>query len=191
MDMSVRLWIFSAFLVLATVFAPGRAEGFERIRPTVGIMQVAGNMGLVSAGFGWEYGKGNQWETTMLYGYIPKEEGKKRYATFTLKQTYIPWSRPVGENFTFEPLTCGMYINTILSRDFWMREPSKYPKGYYGFSTKMRFNIFVGESITYKNSSFFWEFGATDIYVVSKATNRYLKFWDIFGLSFGVKLKFR
>jgi hypothetical protein len=82
-------------------------------------------------------------------------------------------------------------INTILSRDFWMREPSKYPKGYYGFSTKMRFNIFVGESISYKNSSFFWEFGATDIYVVSKATNRYLKFWDIFGLSFGVKLKFR
>lgn len=185
----MKLWIFSAFLAVAALLVPGRAQGLEKLKPSVGIVQVAGNMGLVSVGLGWNYGNHSQWETAMLYGYIPKEEGKKRYATFTLKQTYIPWSRPVGRNVIFEPITCGMYVNTILSRDFWIREPSKYPTRYYGFSTKMRFNIFVGESISYKDGTFFWEFGAADIYVVSKATNRYLKFWDIFGLSFGVKLR--
>ncbi|MBE6223703.1 MAG: hypothetical protein E7122_00530 [Bacteroidales bacterium] len=198
--MSMRLWSFSVLVLIVSLLFPDTVHGQWKLKPSIGILQVAGNMGLVSAGFGWDYGRKNQWETTLLYGYIPKHEGKRGYATFTLKQTYIPWSNHLNDNVTFEPLTCGMYLNSILSRDFWVREPDKYPKGYYGFSTKIRFNIFIGESISFyptsaeeyviKGGSLFWEFGATDIYIISKATNRYLKFWDIFGLSFGLKLRF-
>ncbi len=188
--MSVRRYIFSFIVLVVALLLPYTGNSHDKIIPSKAVMQVAGNMGLFSVGLGWDYGRSNQWETALLYGYIPKEEGVRRYATFTVKQTYTPWSRTICKNATFEPLTCGLYVNTILSRDFWIREPSKYPNGYYGFSTKMRFNVFIGESVTYKNCSLFWELGATDIYVVSKATNRYLKFWDIFGLSFGAKFRF-
>lgn len=174
-------------------------RGTNRIIPTMNIAQVAGNMGLLSIGMGWDHGCRGQWETAAMFGYIPKEEGEKSYVTFTLKETFIPWSISLNEQVAFEPFTCGLYLNSILSRDFWVREPDKYPKGYYGFSTKIRFNLFIGESITFypkrgmdhivNSVSVFYEFGTTDIYFISRVTNRYLKFWDIYGLSFGVKVK--
>lgn len=176
-----------------------RYRGLNRIIPTHNILQFAGNMGLVSLGFGWDYGCRGQWETAVLLGYIPRNDGEKSYATFTLKETFIPWSISLGERVAFEPLSAGLYLNSILSRDFWVREPDKYPYGYYGFSTKMRLNLFVGEGITlytpsHKESAIrsvtlFYEFGATDLYVISSATNKYLGFWDLFGLSFGIKVK--
>ena len=175
--------------------------GTNRFLPTMGIVQFAGNMGLVSVGAGWDHGTRAQWETSLLAGLIPKEEGRKRYITITLKESYIPWSIQVNDRFSFEPLTCGLYLNSIISRDFWLLEPDHYPNSYYGFSTKIRANLFIGESLTFytaphsgnlvRYASLFYEFGTADMYIISKATNRYLKFWDIFGLSFGVKLKFR
>ena len=171
--------------------------GVNRIIPTMGIAQFAGNMGLVSVGAGWDHGTRAQWETSLLAGFIPKEEGRKRYITVTLKETYTPWSIQINDRFSFEPLTCGLYLNSIISRDFWVREPDHYPNSYYGFSTKIRANIFIGESFTFYTSrnsllryaSLFYEFGTADMYIISKATNKYLKFWDIFGVSFGVKVK--
>ncbi len=173
--------------------------GVNRIIPTMAIAQFAGNMGLVSAGIGWDHGSRGQWETSLLAGFIPREEGRKRYITVTLKETYTPWSIQINERISFEPLTCGLYLNSIISRDFWVKEPDHYPSSYYGFSTKIRANIFIGESFTFysapdsgnllRYASLFYEFGTADMYVISKATNRYLKFWDIFGLSFGVKVK--
>lgn len=173
--------------------------GTNRIIPTMGITQFAGNMGLVSLGAGWDHGLRGQWETSLLAGMIPKEEGRKRYITVTVKETYIPWSIQVNDRCSFEPFTCGLYLNSIISRDFWVREPDHYPNSYYGFSTKIRANIFIGESLTFytapyrarllRYASLFYEFGTADMYVISKATNKYLKFWDIFGVSFGVKVK--
>lgn len=174
-------------------------RGINRIIPTMNLAQVGGNMGLVSIGLGWDHGCRGQWETAAMFGFIPKEEGEKSYVTFTLKETFIPWSVSLGEYLAFEPLTCGIYFNSILSRDFLVREPDKYPKGYYGFSTKIRLNLCVGESITFypkrgedhilKSATIFYEFGTTDIYFISGVTNRHLKFWDLYGLSFGIKVK--
>lgn len=176
-----------------------RYRGINRIIPTMNVAQIAGNMGVVSIGLGWDHGCRGQWETAAMFGFIPKEDGEKSYVTFTLKESFIPWSVSLNDHVAFEPLTCGIYFNSILSRDFWVREPEKYPKGYYGFSTKIRLNIFIGEGITFypkregdhifKSATIFYEFGTTDIYFISRATNKYLKFWDIFGLSFGVKVK--
>lgn len=43
-------------------------KNWERIIPTHAKIQYAGNMGLLSFGTGWDYGKRNQWET----GYIAR-----------------------------------------------------------------------------------------------------------------------
>ena len=39
--------------------------------PTHNTYQFAGNMGLLSAGVGWEYGKRRQWELDLLFGVLP------------------------------------------------------------------------------------------------------------------------
>jgi len=98
-----------------------------------------------------------------------------------------------------EPLTCGLYVNTVLSGDFWVREPDRYPHGYYNFSTKIRSNIFAGQRFTYnfdmdkvhiaKAVTFFYEIGTSDLYIVSAFGNSYLKPKDYLHLSLGLKLQ--
>lgn len=110
---------------------------WEALIPTHTKIQFAGNMGLLSLGTGWDYGKRNQWETDIFLGVLPKYQSDCTKMTFTLKQNYIPWSLQIKESrFSAEPLTCGMYFNTVFGDKFWVSEPERYPKGYYGFRPK-------------------------------------------------------
>ena len=188
--------------------APGRYDRrvhryrrhWSALIPTHLKLQYAGNMGLLSLGTGWDYGHRNQWETDVLFGFLPKFQSDKAKATFTLKQNYIPWSLQVKESrFAVEPLTCGMYFNTVFGKEFWVNEPDRYPKGYYGFSSKVRIHIFLGQRLTYdiapdrrffaKAVTLFYEISTCDLYIVSAFTNKYLKPKDYLSLSFGLKLQ--
>ncbi len=172
---------------------------WEVLIPTHTKIQFAGNMGLLSFGTGWDYGKRNQWETDVFFGILPKYESKRTKVTFTLKQNYMPWSLDLGRQFSVEPLACGMYLNTVFGNEFWVNEPDRYPKGYYGFSSKVRIHAFLGQRITYdidprrrftaKAITFFYEISTCDLYVVSAFTNKYLKPRDYLSLSFGIKLQ--
>ena len=119
-------------------------------------------------------------------------------ATLTLKQNYYPWNIHIADKLSFEPLACGVYINTLLDRDFWGKQPDKYPQGYYWFSTRIRNHIFIGERITlklnpnsswHKSISFFYELSTCDLYIINAIGNSYLKPKDYLSLSFGVKLQ--
>lgn len=165
--------------------------------PTQTVLQTCGNMGLFSFGVGWDYGKHRQWETQLLFGYIPKYDSNSAKMTITLKQNYIPWSVTMGHGWAFEPLECGLYFNTVLGSDFWTKQPSKYGSGYYPFSTRIRPNIFVGERFTVdvsenrrkfvKSVTFFYELSTNDIYFMRFYRNGSAGFWDVFGLSLGIK----
>lgn len=173
---------------------------WEALIPTHTKLQFAGNMGLLSFGTGWDYGKRNQWETDVFFGILPKYDSKRTKLTFTVKQNYMPWSMQIGQSrFSVEPLACGIYLNTVFGDEFWVNEPDRYPQGYYGFSSKVRFHVFLGQRLTYgigpqqhliaKAVTFFYEISTCDLYVVSAFTNKYLKPKDYLSLSFGVKLQ--
>lgn len=168
--------------------------------PTHTKLQFAGNMGLLSVGTGWDYGRRNQWETDLLIGFIPKFSSDRAKITFTVKQNYIPWSLQIKESrFSAEPLTCGIYLNTVFGDEFWVNEPDRYPKGYYGFSSKIRIHAFLGQRVTYdidpkhrftaKAITLFYELSTCDLYIVSAFNNHYLRPRDYLSLSFGVKLQ--
>jgi len=156
-------------------------------------------MGLLSVGTGWDYGKRNQWETDILLGFLPKFSSDRSKITMTLKQNYMPWSIDLGKGFSTEPLACGLYLNTIFGDEFWVKEPERYPKGYYGFSTKIRAHVFLGQRLTFniaprkryiaKAVTFFYELSTSDIYIASAFTNSYLRPKDYLSLSFGVKFQ--
>ncbi|MDH6356509.1 hypothetical protein [Parabacteroides sp. PF5-9] len=169
-------------------------------------MQFAGSMGMLSFGVGWNYGK-DRWETDMMFGFVPKSTHNlktnsakelKTMGTFTLKQNYIPWRIPIHKDIIFEPLSCGLYFNTLLNGDFWTKQPSKYPEGYYFFSTKVRTLLFVGERITFKlnhkyrwnkSITLFYEFSTSDLYLLCAVKDKELKPRDYLGLSLGIKLQ--
>ena len=101
---------------------------WQKLIPTYSKLQFAGSMGLLSAGIGWDYGKRNQWETDLLIGYIPRYSSSAK-ATFTIKQNFMPWKFNLGRNISMEPLACGLYINTVLDEDFWVKERRPLSKG--------------------------------------------------------------
>ena len=170
---------------------------WNKLIPRYGKIQYAGSMGFLSAGTGWAYGTNDQWETDLLIGIIPRYSSKRAKATLTLKQNFMPWKIRLNDQFNIEPLACGLYLNTILDNEFWVKEPEKYPSGYYGFSTKLRTNIFAGQRISYrydrndlnKKITLFYELSTSDLNLISGATNKYIYPRDVLSLSFGVKLQ--
>ncbi len=172
---------------------------WSKLIPRYTKIQYAGGMGLVSLGTGWDYGKNDHWETDIFFGILPKYSTDKAKITFTLKQNFIPWQKNFNEHFSLEPFTCGLFINSIFHEDFWKKQPNQYPEGYYFFSTKLRFNLYIGQRFTYnipkekrffsKSISLFYEISSNDLYVISAFTNSYLKPWNYLNLSFGLKMQ--
>ncbi|MCC8146789.1 MAG: hypothetical protein LIO93_10230 [Bacteroidales bacterium] len=213
--MNTNLWISKnkiSLLILFLVFSLntlGQTKYEERVDkyksrwenliPTHQKIQYAGGMGLFSLGVGWDYGKNNQWETDAFLGFLPRYNTKRGKVTFTLKQNFIPWKKRINHRISLEPLTTGMYVNTIFDNKFWMSNPDKYPNNYYTFSTKMRFWIFVGQRITFhfpeeklrrmKEVTFFYELSSCDLYIVNAVGNSSLKPTDYLKLSFGLKFQ--
>ncbi|MDE6778813.1 MAG: hypothetical protein K2J51_05035, partial [Alistipes sp.] len=155
-------------------------EGWERIIPTHAKVQYAGGMGLLSAGCGWDYGRKSRWETDVMVGFLPKScTARTAHATFTLRQSYIPWSIRCSEHWAIEPFTCGVYLNVISGEEYWMHEPAKYPgKSYYGFPTRIFAYLCVGQRMTLctprsgilRNITLYYELGAHHFDIIAKAT---------------------
>ena len=174
-------------------------KGWNSLIPTHNKIQFAGNMGMFSFGTGWDYGRRDQWETDLFLGLIPKHDSHRTKLTMTLKQNYMPWSLELGKGFSTEPLSCGLYFNTVFGHEFWVKEPSRYPEGYYGFSSKIRTHIFLGQRLTYnidkdrrfftKSVTLFYELSTCGLLLISRATNRYLRARDYLSLSFGLKFQ--
>ena len=175
---------------------------WARLAPNQHTLQFAGSIGMFSIGTGWHYGRHNQLETELLFGYLPNCNGSEHHYTFTVKQRYIPWRLPLSarsKRWELEPLTCGGFANTIFGEGFWRHEPSKYTKGYYGFNTKLRYNLFIGQRIKYniprrhrhfnKSITAYYELSTCDLYVVSAVPNSRVGLTDILSLAFGLKME--
>ncbi len=158
--------------------------GWMRLIPNQLVGQFAGSIGAYAFGWGWHYGERDRWETDLLFGYVPKSNGSEDHLTFTIKQRYIPWRLPLGrsKNWEVEPLAAGAFVNLIFGEGFWHREPSKYTSGYYGFSNKLRYNVFLGQRIRYnipsrdrnlvKSISFYYELSRCDHYLDTSQYNK-------------------
>ena len=174
--------------------------------PTHFVIQNAGNMGTLSAGIGWSYGKNRKLETELLVGFIPKHESSRFKWTTTLKGNYIPWKFDISkitakipeDRWMFEPLTVSLYLNTVYGHEFWKSQPGRYPDDYYQFmSTKFRLNLALGERIEVKipankrrqhsRIALFYELSTCDLYIRSMFQSSDVKLKDIIGLSIGAK----
>ena len=172
---------------------------WQRLIPNHHVIQYAGSIGLVSFGTGWHYGHDDDWETELLLGIVPRYHADRTKVSFTVRQRYIPWHLPLSSRWTIEPLTAGLFVNSIFGEGFWTREPSRYSNGYYGFATKIRANIFLGQRLKFniprrhrisnKSISVFYELSTSDLYLITAVTNRAIRLSDILSLAVGVKFE--
>lgn len=168
--------------------------------PNQARVQYAGSVGAANIGLGWHYGGRDKrlWESDFMFGFVPKSSASEAHLTFTLRQSYIPFRLRITNWIAYEPLSTGLICNTIFGEDFWVHEPSRYPNKYYGFSSAVRFHIFLGQRLRYeipqhkrkfvKAISLCYEVSASDLYLVSYVPNRYLSLRDILSLSLGIKV---
>ncbi|MDU1904693.1 MAG: hypothetical protein E6772_07910 [Dysgonomonas sp.] len=174
---------------------------WNKLIPRYAKVQLAGSIGLVSVGAGWDYGRNKQWETDFIVGILPKYDSKSTRVTFTLKQNFIPWKVNLGRSdFSFNPLSAGAYINTIAGQNYWSKNPDRHSNGYYTLATKIRFNVYLGQRFNYhikesrlkfvKTVSFFYEVHTNDLYIIQAVENSYLKPKDYLHLAFGLKFQF-
>ena len=172
------------------------------LMPTHSVIHYAGNMGLISVGAGWDYGKHRQWETQLFVGVLPKYDSNRTKMTMTLKENYVPWHIPTKKwGWQIEPLSCGLYFNTVFGGEFWSREPDRYPEDYYPLlKTKVRANVFLGQRITKaiphnkrkflaKSVTLYYKISTCDLYIRAMVQDKTLKPSDIIGLSLGVKMQ--
>ena len=176
-----------------------RMEAWRRLIPDHYKWQFAGSIGVVSLGTGWTYGKKQQWETDLFLGFLPKFEGDRHKVVFTVKQSYVPWRLRVKESpWVVQPLSCSFFLSSVLNEKFWTREPDRYPKGYYGFSTRIRANLSLGQRIMFdipdvsdwlvQEVSLYYELGACDTDLCTFFGDRTIKFKDILSLAIGLKV---
>lgn len=173
---------------------------WSRLIPNQTVMQFAGSIGAYSLGVGW-HGHEDHWETEALFGYVPQANGSEHHYTITLKERYIPWHIGLSRSrrWEFDPLTAGLFANFIFGEGYWSHEPSKYTKGYYGFNTKLRWHIYVGQRWRYnipsrhrklnKSVTFYYEFSACDLHIVSSVPNSRVTLWDILSLALGLRFE--
>ena len=169
---------------------------WSRLVPNQAKFQFAGSMGMFSVGPGLYYGKKTQLETDLYIGFIPRIDNMKGHITLTLKQTYTPFRIIINQAVSYEPLTGGLYINKIFGSYFWDKLPDRYPNNYYFWATNTRFNIFLGQALSYKmgengsrNLSLFYEINTNDLYVISAYGNKMIDLMDIINISFGLRYR--
>lgn len=171
---------------------------WTRLIPNQTTLQYAGSIGMFNVGLGWHYGRGEHWETELMVGFVPRFHSGKAHTSLTLKQRYVPWHCPLSRHrWVLEPLTAGLFFNTISGDDFWARQPDRYPKKYYGFSTKVRTHIYLGQRLrfniptrhrrSHKAVSFYYEISSCDLYIVSKATNKEFPWSETLSLALGLR----
>lgn len=173
---------------------------WNRLIPSGTRLQFAGNMGLLSGGVTWIYGR-RHWETSLLFGFVPKHSAKHAMATMTLKQDYIPWTVRLGRWpwLQFQPLAAGVYLNTVFSHKFWVHQPSRYPRGYYWFATRLRPNIYIGERLRLalpsgkrqfaRAVSIFYEISTCDYAAIQRLHNSYITPDKWLTLSLGIQFE--
>ena len=185
-----------------------RIQLWQAIIPRQYIVQYAGNIGLMSVGLGWDYGRRRQWETHLLFGFVPRYNSDCAKATMTLRELYRPWDIPIRGHvllrhprtrLTYSPLTVSYAMNTVFHHEFWNRQPDRYPKGYYWFSLRMRHHLALGQRFSHTfvtdnrigihGYSFYWDVSTTELDIIYKIQNHAVPLRDILHLGVGVKLQ--
>lgn len=178
-----------------------RRERWNKLMPSLGVVQYAGNIGFISAGVGWDYGKNERWETQCLLGFLPAFVMSDDMFTLTLRENFVPWQISCSKQTSVSPAVFTFSVNTVMNHEFWYKESDRFGEsGYYSFSSALRFhlgfgsrfNLHIPENFRRHSDqiSIYYEVSTYDLAIISAVPNRHHRLRDLIALGFGFRYKF-
>lgn len=138
-------------LVLAVGLAVPAAAGASAdtrpwYAPDHAKVQLAGEIGFVSPGVGYELGS-RRLHLDLFLGWVPASVGGKDIVTTTAKLTWAPWRARVLPRWHVVPLTAGVQLSYAYGSEYFLTAPSRYPPGYYELPTALDVGLAVGGGV--------------------------------------------
>lgn len=179
--------------------APADENPHPWYRPRHVVVQVAGGLGMVSAGAGYSY-LNDKVDTDILLGYVPKKFAGSTLTLASAKLLYSPFTVRISDKWQVKPVSVGAYFSythgTINDE-----ERGQYTRDYYWWSSDTRYGPLVGGRITFvrptkatsrpRNVSFYYDLSTNDLYLQSYVTNtKGLNLGQILVLGLGLKADF-
>lgn len=176
------------------------ADSLERKKswyvPDAGVLQFAGNMGMLAVGPGYNFAR-ERLAADLLYGYVPKFDSDEAEHLLTLKCTYKPWKIERRRDFEVVPIQVGLAASYYFDDKYPLFWDDKYPKQYYWWSPKVRVLGFAGASVAkqIRNSAItkagiYSELGTYDLMATAWFKDDALTLWDIVSISLGARVTF-
>ena len=189
--------------ILFSIFATGTANasgeepdtnGLKKLYPHHYKVQFAGDIGFLSAGFGYDFFN-NRMDLSCFYGYVPKKFSKENIHSVSLQLTGNPFKFNIKSRFEYYPLNVGLFIQHTFGEEYHLTLPDRYPDQYYRWYPGRSGGLFFEGQLNYqyKNSSqifskigFYYRIVTRVIYVTSKYSNSSIPLEDIFNLGLGI-----
>lgn len=160
--------------------------------------QYAGNIGVISTGFGYS-SRTQNYHLSMVYGYVPKSIGGTHIHTLAAKNTF-PITRYALKNNQILIPYLGLGLSIELNGNAFFRQPDHFPDSYYDFPKNIHAlayggakvqHLFDQSSSTLRGVEFFAEAGTIDVYLWYKSMSRQIRFNEILSLALGMNLLLR
>ena len=173
---------------------PNPKERPSQLLPEHFTAQFAGSIGLFAAGAGYTSAN-KSWESDLLLGYVPESIAGVSIWTAALKGYWLPLQLQVSDKVAFSPLSSGLMLTYTFGDNYFIRNPDRYPKGYYTFSTAMHLYLQLGNQWYFsphpnkkRQFRFYYEVNSSAEEIISFIQNpKALSPLDIFHLSLGIR----
>ena len=198
--MKVKNTLILLFIILfcSNVFAQNDTLAKNKLWyvPDYASLQLAGNIGFLSVGVGYEIFD-DVWYAELLYGYVPSIRSKaESIHLVTIKNTFPIFTKEFGNNYSISPIA-GLGITYDAGTNTFTTLPSQFPKGYY-ISNAIHFTLFGGAKVhkdftdnkIFKGIDYYFEVGTVESYLWYAITSKEVKITEAFSSAIGVNIYF-
>lgn len=195
--MRIFFSIVLVFTLIANLFSANKKDTQNHRSPFLPdhyTAQFAGNIGVLSAGFGYQTASGRL-SSDLMIGYVPHFIGNATIITISQKNTIkLRNFRPSFIQRCYPSL--GLSINIETGNNSFISLPSNYPEGYYS-TNAVKFGLFTGLNYQgkvqankwYKQFEYYAELGTLGSYIYYNIMSKDYLNLDIFSLALGVKIR--
>jgi hypothetical protein len=176
--------------------AEARDRSVYKLLPDHAKVQIAGNLGLLSAGAGYSFLSGRV-QPALLYGFSPASVTGSDIHTIANKNTIRIYQYPVSSTFSLA-LSAGFSLNYSITENTYLFFPSYYP-GQYHRTNALRAAPFISLHFIFRkegggllqNMRPYVEAGTLDNYAWYAMRTRSFGFAEIWNLAVGVNIPLR
>lgn len=114
----------------------------------------------------------------------------------TGKVTWRPWALELGRDLELRPITGALQLTYTFGSDYFVKEPSRYPSGYYEIATAIHSGVAFGSALSWRTRNesrvgVYYELVALDMMLNAWIRNRSsISLDDVFSFAIGASLEF-